>query len=255
MSVIISHSLPFTLTKKTMNQKSLTLKNSLIPAVIGTVLAFGASIKPAQAVNFDFTTSNGSFTATTNGTSGFTYTGGTGWSTPGQDSPQSNTLISPTLFVQSNGTVSISLTHRYNFEYGADGGQLKYSLNGGAFTTQTAFTANGYDYIIYAFGDNAWTNTSAGYSTPTYITSTADLGIFNLGDQINIQFLGGWDDMNANSSPNWEINGLTVNNAELTPAAGVPFEFHAAPGIILVGLGGALMGFKKWRSQKNIKKS
>jgi hypothetical protein len=241
-----------------MKQTSLTLKNSLITAGISATLALTANIKPVQAVNFNFATSNSGFTPTANGTSGFTYTGGTGWRTPGQSSVQGNSLTGPTLFVQANGTVSISLTHRYNFENRWDGGQLRYSVNGGAFTTQTAFTANGYSATLNGSGNpiagqQAWTNQSAGYSTPSYITSTANLGTFNLGDQINMQFFAGWDSSGVNPSPNWEINGLTVNNAELTPAAAVPFDFHAAPGLVIVGLGGAVMSFKKWLRQKKSK--
>jgi hypothetical protein len=157
----------------------------------------------AQAVTFDFLANDGGFTPTANGTSGFTWASGQGWSTPGRDSVATNTLISPILFVQSNGFISISLSHRYNFEglgqLGYDGGQILYAFDGKNFTPlpRTQFSTNGYNLpidTIYSSpiaGQEAWSSVSAGYNNNQYITSVAILPVFlSVGDQLQIQLRG-----------------------------------------------------------------
>ena len=224
-------------------------------SALSLLLASGS----AQAVTFDFLTNDGGFTPTANGTSGFTWASGQGWSTPGQDSVATNTLISPILFVQSNGFISISLSHRYNFEgleqLGYDGGQLLYGFGGNFFTPLpgTDFSANGYNFLIDTTelspiaGQEAWSSVSDGYDNNQYITSTAILPVsLSMGEQVQIQLLGAWDRSEVYTSPNWQSQSVTVSNAELTPVVAVPLETDALP----VAVAGLFMAGGFWWKRK-----
>lgn len=131
---------------------------------------------------------------------------------------RSSRLNSPILTVPAAGSVTLSFNHRYSFEADTtrwDGGQLRISVNGGAYVAVPAasFTANGYNDTVGGAevpnselaGQFAFTAQSADYDFGAYITSVATLGTFNANDTLSIQFLGAWDDCSQGSVPNWEI--------------------------------------------------
>jgi hypothetical protein len=148
------------------------------------------------------------------------------WSTAGGEGSVYSLLNGQTLHVANSGTVRLTFNHRYNFEYDGtrwDGGQVRMSVNGGAYTTVPAqsFTSNGYTGIIAGNvliknqpGFNA---KSAGYTNNTFITSMASLGAFSAGDTISIQFIGAWDEGFAETAPNWEIKQVTLEDGVALP--------------------------------------
>jgi hypothetical protein len=131
---------------------------------------------------------------------------------------RSSRLNSPILTVATAGSVTLSFNHRYSFEADTtrwDAGQLRISVNGGAYVVvpSASFTANGYNDTVGGAvvpnselaGQSAFTAQSADYEFGAYITSVATLGTFNANDTLSIQFLGAWDDCAQGSVPNWEI--------------------------------------------------
>jgi hypothetical protein len=132
---------------------------------------------------------------------------------------RSSRLNSPILTVPAAGSVTLSFNHRFSFEADTtrwDAGQLRISVNGGAYVTvpSASFTANGYNDTVGGAavpnselaGQFAFTAQSADYDFGAYITSVATLGTFNANDTLSIQFLGAWDDCSQGSVPNWEID-------------------------------------------------
>jgi hypothetical protein len=118
--------------------------------------------------------------------------GSTGWSTTSSAfntpsnsvfasdlaSPSDATLTSPS-FPVSSTNAQLSFAHKYNTEYGFDGGILEISLNGGPFrefvSAGGVFNANGYNFFIDSnptwgsaiAGSNAWTGNSTNFVTTT----------------------------------------------------------------------------------------
>jgi hypothetical protein len=135
--------------------------------------------------------------------------------------PRSSRLNTPGWTVVAAGVVTLTFTHRYSWEADTtrwDGGQVRLSLNGGAYATVPLanFTANGYNNTIGGaavptselVNQPAFTAESAGYPEGAYITSVARLGTFNAGDVISVQFIGAWDDCSQGQVPNWEIDSI-----------------------------------------------
>ena len=121
--------------------------------------------------------------------------------------------------VTQNGRISLSFDHRYSFEGGSwDGGQVRISLNGGAFTTvpASAFSAGGYNGTVLGnssaenHGQAAFVNTSASHGAGTLNNSVCELGYFSAGDSIRIQFLAANDTNTRGDVPQWEIDNLVV---------------------------------------------
>jgi hypothetical protein len=220
-------------------------------SVLTAVFSIACSVAQA-AIVFDFTASDQGWTAAVESGSSlneFTYSATAGldnpkgaWFTDGVATDSIKTLTSPQMTIVANGSVTVSIVHRYNFEDGFDGGQLRYSLDGGASWTlvdRNKFSAEGYVPAdappIDGLGSNqGWTGTSTAYLT-AYITSTADLGNFNANDTLLIQFRAGWDFSDIAGAPNWEIRSVTVQNAVPEPAT------------YAVVSGAALMAFAFWR--------
>lgn len=155
-----------------------------------SLLAFGLAQAATAGVilSEDFNAGDGGFTVYTQLTAGpWLYDSGSGsWATDGQDAcgpnPKISTLTSPSFNVAASGSVTLSFDHRYSFEPDVtrwDGGQVRISVNGGAFAAvpDANFSANGYDGIITGSGalngQEAFNGNSPGYATPTYITSEA----------------------------------------------------------------------------------
>jgi len=201
-----------------------------------------AAQAPAQAV-FNFAVNNGGLTPSqtfgATGEGAWTYgtaiasVGGTAtWATPGQGTSSLFALTTTALDVLMNGQVTGSFTHRYNFEAGFDGGQIQYSVNGGAFNTvpTSLITGQTYGSPISGFSNPlgpaaAFTGTSPGYATPSYVTSNFTLGAgtapayttgtaatFAAGDMIQFRFLAGYDNSFFGASPDWQIATLNLNN-------------------------------------------
>ena len=116
--------------------------------------------------------------------------------------PFNSKLTSPAYVVPQSDEVTLSFTHRYSLEGDYyDGGQVRISVNGGAFTPVSPdnFTANGYapGNIVgngILNGQRAFNGDSPGYATNGLITSSAVLGTFNQNDTIAVQFVGAWDE-------------------------------------------------------------
>jgi len=176
-----------------------------------------------------FNSGNGDFAvvSTNNPPMPWTYDGSLGvWSSADTNdcaTPfRSSRLNSPALTVPTAATVTLRFNHRHSFEVDAttrwDGGQLRMSVNGGAYVTvpSASFTANGYNNTVGGAnvpqcelaGQFAFTGESTGYISATYITSVARLGTFNAGDRISVQFIGAWDDCSQGQVPNWEIDSV-----------------------------------------------
>lgn len=147
---------------------------------------------------------------------------GGGWSADGAESgctgPYNSRLNSPAYVVPENEEVTLTFSHRYSFEGDYwDGGQVRISVNGGAFASVNpdAFTANGYaagkiqgDGLLN--GQRAFNGDSAGYATGSFVTSTVILGAFKKNDSIVVQFFGGWDSCTTASVPGWVVKNVQL---------------------------------------------
>jgi hypothetical protein len=118
-----------------------------------------------------------------------------------------------------------SITHRYNFELGFDGGVIKYQRNNEAIHVIPASLM----VMNPALGSaDRFTGTSAGWLDPSYVTTTFTLGnafvgaeTFSAGDSVFFQFNAGWDSSIAAASPNWQIGSLSLTNVVPGPGSGV----------------------------------
>lgn len=149
--------------------------------------------------------------------------------------PYNSQLNSPAYVAPQTDEVTLSFVHRYSFEGDLwDGGQVRISVNGGAFTAVPAenFTANGYaPGVIQGSGilngQRAFNGDSPGYAAGSFITSSAVLGTFNQGDTIVVQFLGGWDDCATGSHPSWVIKSLQLAFGKAAQASTFDAEVSA----------------------------
>ncbi|MCL4178281.1 MAG: hypothetical protein KJ072_11150 [Verrucomicrobia bacterium] len=177
----------------------------------------------------DFNASNGGFTVENDPATPpgawkpwiYDATGGQ-WSADGSDTecggPFNPRLTSPAYGVPQSDEVTLTFTHRYRFEGDLyDGGQVRVSVNGGAFTPVPAdnFTVNGYaaGNIVgngILNGQRAFNSDSAGYEAVEFIQSSVILGTFSQGDTIAVQFVGGWDDCWSPGQPAWQIKDLQL---------------------------------------------
>ncbi len=157
------------------------------------------------------------------------------WHEDGQaaDNSQQNIsmLNSPVINVTAAGTVVLTFTHRWSFEHDGtawDGGQVRISVNGGAFTTLpgSAFTQTPYNGAVAnngaagLAGQQAFVSQSPGYATG-YVVSRAGLGTFNPGDTIRVQFIAASDTNTRGAVPNWEIDDIVMTQGN--GAAGATF--------------------------------
>ncbi len=180
-------------------------------------------------LNEDFNAGNGGFTVTTP----LPYAGpwvhdaGSGsWKENGQGpyTNQANTslLDSPDWTVPACGTLRLTFVHRYSFEPDWDGGQVRLSVNGGLFTAVplAAFSQNGYAGLVlpsstsFLAGQAAFTAESPGFAAPGYITSVADLGSFEAGDTVRVQFVAASDESTQGNLLNWEIDRVALALAD-----------------------------------------
>ncbi|HSP41341.1 MAG TPA: hypothetical protein VLO11_00580, partial [Luteolibacter sp.] len=147
---------------------------------------------------------------------------GANWTAAGGTGNTFSYLESPSVAVTATGAVTLTFSHRYNFEDTWDGGAVYVSVDGGAFVKVplTSFTANGYNGTaqasVWAVDDEIFTGQSTDWSVPTLITSVADLGSLNAGQTVAVEFRGGWDSVNFPAAPNWEIATVTIADTVAT---------------------------------------
>ena len=141
--------------------------------------------------------------------------GGTNWSVVGNNGGiKFSGLVSPAATVGASGPVTLTFNHRYNFEATGnpfDGGAVFVSVNDGAFTyvPLASFSANPYVGPTTANAGSTWASggedvffgESAGYATPSLITSVANVGTLTAGDTVRVEFRGGWDAATLNAPP------------------------------------------------------
>lgn len=213
-------------------------------AFIIAVSLMATSLTHGQ-VNFPFFANAGSFTSTSTvpdaawfwGTFNTPPIGDNAWHTLGNDNVSRTELTSQPLFVVDPGTVAGTLLHRFNQESGFDGGQLQFSVNGGAFQTipQNLITGVTYTGQIDAganseiAGQWAFTGQSAGFATPDYVTTNFTLGAgaspfangvasnFNTGDMILFRFLSVTNDTGDAGDPTWQLGELSLTNVSTVP--------------------------------------
>ena len=165
---------------------------------------------------------------------------------PPYDGPYVSSLNTPSLTLTNGGGVLLTFAHRYSFEgYNPgdgtawDGGQVRLSINGGPFRTVPAanFTAEPpFHEIGGSLNTNlpatpgwvnvAWVGESANYASGAYLTSVANLGYFNPGDTITVQFVTSWDDGCQGTPPNWEIDNTQITVGVAVPVA-ISFQVGA----------------------------
>jgi len=203
--------------------------------VLGVALALAALPSLVHAdVSFDFDADSGGFTPSDlggNPVNQWTYgpaagVGGNGaWFINTSSIVSGKALTSPTLTVAGAGNVTLTFNHRFNFETQWDGGNLYKSINAGTFVLvpDADFIVSPYTHTLNVSGNpiggqRAWSNISAGYATPAYITSSATLGTLNGGDTVAFRFVGGWDGSIDRPSPNWVIDDVAVTNVVPEPS-------------------------------------
>ena len=214
------------------------ISSSLLRAIINPAgISVGITSQPTDQVGVlsspgqvlyaqDFNSDDGGFTVENSPTppaGPWTYNAGKGtWSANGGEGVVFSKLDSPTMTVTVPGSVVLTLNHRYSFEFDGttrwDAGQIRLSVNGGPYNPvdATNFTANGYKTDKVIGGNNimnnqyAFNDTSDGWAGGTFIQSIVTLGNFSPGDQLSLQFAGGWDEGTVNPAPNWEIDKLVV---------------------------------------------
>jgi hypothetical protein len=213
-----------------------------LPISLASAVLLGLAALPSQAavlLSETFNGGDGGFTVNTpvayDGP--WVYSAGSGsWTQDGQNSedghPNTSTLMSPAILVPQAGVGVVQLTfaHRYSFEAGQwDGGQVRISVNGGAFTAVPGanFTQNGYNGAVLEnsqsalAGQSAFTENSPDFAN-TKLTSICTLGSFQAGDSIRVAFMAANDtNTRGQFEPNWEIDSLTIVDNEVALVAEV----------------------------------
>jgi hypothetical protein len=194
-----------------------------------------------------FTSGDGGYTVTDSGTqSPWSYAAiGGQWTVNGSatlNTPSWSALSSPAIVVPRSGPLLLQFWHRYSFEYDGtrwDGGQVRLSVNGGAFQPVVAsrFCAQGYAGTIQGGGilqgREGFNGYSPGYESGVLIVSAANLGHFNADDSLRLQFLGAWDDLIQGSLPNWLIDRVNVVEGECaSPATFTVVAEGSLPGVM-----------------------
>jgi autotransporter-associated beta strand protein len=218
-----------------------------IPLALAAVLAAGTA--RAQTV-IEVGTAGVIGDSILSSTAGFAKLADNGdtWQTNGGNgAPVSSTLASPPIAVPAAGNVTLSFTHRYDFEEGWDGGAVLVSINGAdpaVYLDGAAFSQEGYTGTTTANGSAAWsggqsvfTATSTGYGTPALVTSVADLGFLNFGDTITLQFKGEWDQGTLGSAPNWEIGSVKLTDVTDADFLDVAFSADGPSGFTVTNVG------------------
>jgi hypothetical protein len=180
----------------------------------------------AQLYSVDFSTSDGGYTVTNVGNiqNPWTWTANEGWQVNGNEGGDGSAdnvskLTSPVLTIPIEGMIEVSVDHRYSFEADWDAGAVFASVNGSDFSQipGTAFKANGYtksgllgEHSLN--GGEGFNGNSPGFANGDMITSVVEVGPFGVGDEVQIQFYGAWDQFAIGelSPPEWNITAISV---------------------------------------------
>jgi hypothetical protein len=138
---------------------------------------------------------------------------------------------------------------------GYDGGQIQFSVNGGAFQIIPAGSITGTTYNVtistafgsFMAGQQAFSGTSAGFSAPAYVTSSFTLGTnFNEGDSIVFRFLFASDvGINVNVGNNWQIGSLSFDNVAVPEPSALGLCGLSVMGIIATRRRRSIVRFKR----------
>lgn len=138
------------------------------------------------------------------------------------------TLASPTIHIPNSNTLSPRLTfeHYAATEAGWDGGNLKISINGGAYALvpATAFTFNAYNATLQTAaagntnplaGQPAYSGTDGGSLNGSWGQSQVNLVLLGVqpGDNISLRFDFGMDGCTGNDG--WYVDNVTISACNL----------------------------------------
>jgi hypothetical protein len=239
---------------------------SSIRALAVGLLLFGAASARGQMFVFDFSTSDHSWIPDVQGGSGDINSpigpfqwgtpsggGGNAWFTDGVNNLTTGnwsikTLTSPAMTVLNDGSVGVTLTHRFKFEVDLDeglfndGGQLRYRVNQGVWTLAIGFSGVGYNATqIEAFdlaGESdvdGWGGTSFRFGSGNLVTSTVMIPGLTAGSLLELELRGAWNSSISASGPDWVIKQVEVTNV-------VP-----EPRVYGVACAVGLLGYGLWR--------
>lgn len=203
--------------------------------LLGALLAIAVPAHAVIAHSEDFNSGDGGYAYSPNYPSpppitpapwayGNTGVGGSGgWATLGGEgggyptpAPFEELLTSPSIPVTISGDVFLDFDHLYNFEFEWDGGVIMVSANGGAFTyvPASAFELQGYVDSIQT--DEPWPMSGLDAfmgSSGGFVHSRANLGQYETGDTLQVQFRAGWDWYYIEEPPpNWAVDNVVVTN-------------------------------------------
>ena len=203
----------------------------LLQIVFCVALATGLAAPQALAdVSYDFEADDGAFTVDDVGDieDPWIYDSNSGtWSVGGSTNvgaPTSSGLRTNTYQLDTAGSLDLTFDHRYSIEWDEttrwDGAALMYRVNDNGFryVVGSQFVTEGYVDVIAGnnalYGLEGFSDVSTGYFDEEYITSVVQLGNFDAGDKVQIEFLGAWDEYSRGNPdgtvPNWEIDAVNV---------------------------------------------
>lgn len=144
-------------------------------------------------------------------------------------------LVSPSIHI-NGAPAQLSFKNAFNTESGFDGGVLEISINGGDYQDILAaggsFVSGGYNGILAAAtqnpltGRSGWTGLSGGTTaTPAYITSVVNLPAAAIGQNIQLKWRMGSDELVAatGTQPGQRIDNIVVTDTSYvctTPCGG-----------------------------------
>jgi len=133
-------------------------------------------------------------------------------------------LVSPSIHI-NGAPAQLSFKNAFNTESGFDGGVLEISINGGAYQDILAaggsFASGGYTGTMSAgtlnplTGRSGWTGLSGGTTaTPAYITSVVNLPAAAIGQNIQLKWRMGSDELiaAAGTQPGQRIDNIVVTD-------------------------------------------
>ncbi len=176
-----------------------------------------------------------------------------------------NDLISPAItFPTGAGIIQLTFRHTFSFEasssspgVGFDGGVLELSADSPGFTTFNDVTSAlvGGAFVNTVFGSSYTGTISTGFGSPlagrpawtgfqgsafdaSYITVTLNLPAALAGQTVKFRWRGAWDSSDANSAPNWRIDGVALKVPSCPTCASCP-TISITPPTLTAGTAGA----------------